>query len=411
VTTTIKKTHSHDHSDSHTHSSVNADVSQTHFPCEQCGADLLYSPDEQQLVCNYCGFQNAIPLNYQEIKEYDFNSALHELERLKHGGKNGSVSLIQCPSCAAEFTLEEKFSADCPFCGTPVVTSTEHARFIQPESLLPFTITDKQAVDAFDDWVGSLWFAPSALKRISRRNEKLTGVYLPYWTYDSKTQNSYRGQRGIVYYERQVYYAVIDGRRVRQVRSVPRVRWTSVSGHISLYFDDVLIGASKTLPRSIIDHLEPWDLDQLAPYSEAYLSGFHSELYQITVDQGFLQAKNIMDRQIDHAVRRDIGGDQQRVSQVNTQHHDTTFKHLLLPVWSATFKYRGKIYRYVINGRSGKIHGERPYSFIKILFAVLILVTIIGTGLYFLEKSGAFEKGRYSSHSIQNTTLAIFDKT
>ena len=218
------------------------------------------------------------------------------------------------------------------------------------------------------------------------------------------------GNGGVVYYERQVYYAVIDGRRVRQVRSVPRVRWTPVSGHLRLYFDDVLIGASKTLPRSIIDHLEPWDLDQLAPYSEAYLSGFHSELYQVTVDQGFMQAKNIMDRQIDHAVRRDIGGDQQRVSHVNTQHEETTFKHLLLPVWSAAFKYHGKTYRYVVNGRSGKIHGERPYSFIKILFAVVILVTIIGTGLYFLEKSGAFEKGRYSSYSTQPASL-IVDKT
>ena len=387
--TSIKKTHSQQHSH---HSSDTGKLSQTHFPCEQCGADLTYSPEEQQLVCDYCGFQNEIPVSYQEIKEYNFKTALHELERLKHGGNNATISIIQCPSCAAEFTLENEFSADCPFCGTPVVTSTEHARFIQPESLLPFKITDEQAIDAFDQWVGSLWFAPSKLKKISRRDERLTGVYLPYWTYDSDTKSSYRGQRGIVYYEQQVYYTVVDGRRVRQQRSVARVRWTPVSGHVSQFFDDILIGASKTLPRNIIDQLEPWDLDNLAPYSEAYLSGFHSELYQITVDQGYMQAKNIMDRHIDNAVRRDIGGDKQRVSTVNTQHYDTTFKHLLLPVWSAAFKYRKKTYRYVINGRSGKIHGERPYSFIKIFFVVLVSLSLLGTGLYFLEKSGAFEQ-------------------
>ncbi len=387
--TSIKKTHSHQHS----HQSSEKDtLSQTHFPCEQCGADLLYSPDEELLVCDYCGFKNSIPVSYQEIKEYDFNTALNELERLKHGGDNSTISIIQCPSCAAEFSLEEEFSADCPFCGTPVVTSTDHARFIQPESLLPFRITDKQAVAAFDQWVASLWFAPSKLKKISRRNEKLTGVYLPYWTYDSKTENRYRGQRGTIYYERQVYYAVIDGRRVRQVRSVPRIRWRPVSGHISLHFDDILIGASKTLPRTIIDHLEPWDLHNLVPYSEAYLSGFHSELYQVTVDKGFMQAKNIMNRHIDHAVRRDIGGDQQRVAKIDTQHYNTTFKHLLLPIWSAAFKYRGKTYRYVINGRNGKIHGERPYSFVKITLAAIAFVIALGTGLYFLEKSGAFKQ-------------------
>ena len=385
----------------HNHSTQDREkssLSQTHFPCEQCGADLIYSPDEQELVCEYCGFRNTIPVSYQEIKEYDFQTALHELERLKHSDKRGDVGIIKCPSCAAQFSLEDEFSADCPFCGTPVVTSTDHVRFIHPESLLPFSITNAQAIAAFDEWIGSLWFAPSELKKISNREDKLTGVYLPYWTYDSQTENSYRGQRGTVYYERQVFHVVIDGRRVRQVRSIPRIRWRPVSGHVSLYFDDILIGASKTLPRSIIDHLAPWDLHNLVPYSESYLSGFHSELYQVTVDQGFMQAKNIMDYQIDRAVRRDIGGDQQRVANVNTQHYDTTFKHLLLPVWSAAFKYRGKTYRYVVNGRNGKVHGERPYSIVKIVFASVLVLSLAAGGFYVLKKSGAFDNIQTYDH-------------
>lgn len=396
--TLIKNTHSH------SNSSSQDTLSQTHFPCEQCGADLIYSPAKQQLVCDYCGFQNVISVSHEEIKEYNFKTALQELERLKHNTDKTTISIIQCPSCAAEFSLEEEFSANCPFCGTPVVTSTEHARFIQPESLLPFRITDEQAIAAFDQWVKSLWFAPSRLKKISQRDEKLTGVYLPYWTYDSNTENSYRGQQGTLYYERQIYYAYIDGRRVRKVRSIPKIRWRPVSGHISLHFDDILIGASKTLPRKIIDHLEPWDLHHLVPYSEAYLSGFHSELYQVTVDKGFMQAKNIMNYRIDNVVRRDIGGDQQRVSTINTQHYQTTFKHLLLPIWSAAFQYRGNTYRYVINGRNGKIHGERPYSIVKIIFTIIVFIIIIGTGVYFLEKSDAFKKmdNYYSLTSSSN---------
>lgn len=144
------KNHSHDHNHQHKHTSVNSDVSQTHFPCEQCGADLTYSPDSQDLVCSYCGFQNDIPVGYQPIIEHDFQTALNELDRLKHVDKNAAISVIRCPSCAAQFSLEDEFSGDCPFCGTPVVTSTDHARFIQPESLLPFSITEQQAVAAFD---------------------------------------------------------------------------------------------------------------------------------------------------------------------------------------------------------------------------------------------------------------------
>jgi hypothetical protein len=184
---------------------------------------------------------------------------------------------------------------------------------------------------------------------------------------------------------------VVNGRRVQRVRTVPRIRWTPVAGRVDLHFDDVLIGATKTLPRTIIDHLQPWDLDNLVPYSEEYISGFRSEIYQVTVDQGFLQAENIMEHKIHQAIRYDIGGDHQRISAVNTQHDDTTFKHVLLPVWSAAFDYRGKTYRYVINGRNGTIQGERPYSFIKIGLAVITAIAAMLALLYVMESQGVFE--------------------
>jgi hypothetical protein len=49
-----------------------------------------------------------------------------------------------------------------------------------------------------------------------------------------------------------------------------------------------------------------------------------------------------------------------------------TFKHVLLPVWLAAYKYRGKSYRFVVNGRTGAVQGERPWSAWKIAFAVIL---------------------------------------
>jgi hypothetical protein len=66
---------------------------------------------------------------------------------------------------------------------------------------------------------------------------------------------------------------------------------------------------------------------------------------------------------------------------VNTVVNDVTFKHILLPVWLAAYKYRGQTYRFVVNGRTGRVQGERPYSVWKIGFAVvvgLILALIAG---------------------------------
>jgi len=310
---------------------------------------------------------------------------------LELGGARRVISILKCPSCAAQFQLKpNEHAGDCPFCGAPAVISTDHVRHIHPESLLPFLILHKQAQEIFDNWIGSLWFAPSALKDKSKRDEKLTGIYLPYWTYDSQTETGYQGMRGTTYYDRQVYTTIVNGRPVRQVRMVPRIRWTPVSGHVALHFDDVLIGATKTLPRTIIDQLHPWDLENLVPYTEAYLSGFRSELYQVTLDQGFNYARKKMDNMINHAIRRDIGGDHQRISGKRVQHYDTTFKHLLLPVWSAAFRYRQKPYRFVINGRNGQIQGERPYSIVKIISAILVALIVIISVVYVADDIGLF---------------------
>lgn len=365
---------------------------QENFSCKNCGSDLVYSPASQDLLCRNCGNHYPVMTSTKPIHEYDFKQAINELSRLRHKASNDTlIPVIHCPSCGAEFSFKKtEHAGECPYCATPVIAGTAEARFIVPRSLLPFTIEKKQASQIFDDWIGSRWFAPSSLKDHSKRNEKLVGIYLPYWTYDSQTYNQYRGQRGITYYDRQVYSTVVNGRRVQQVRMVPRIRWTPVAGNINVHFDDVLIGATKTLPRTIINHLQPWDLQNLVPYSEEYISGFRSEIYQVTVDQGFLQAENVMERKIHQKIRFDIGGDHQRISAVDTQHEKTSFKHVLLPVWSAAFKYRGKTYRYVINGRNGTIQGERPFSFIKIALAVVAAITVMLALLFLMEQQGSF---------------------
>ena len=43
-----------------------------------------------------------------------------------------------------------------------------------------------------------------------------------------------------------------------------------------------------------------------------------------------------------------------------------------MTVWLAAYQYRGQTYRFVVNGQTGKVQGERPYSAIKIAFAVVV---------------------------------------
>ncbi len=354
------------------------------FPCNHCGGDLAYAIGTDDLRCSYCGRHHEIDIPDVEIEEINLPKGLERLEKTRQLGTTETV--LKCPNCAAQFDMDEHVhSGDCPFCGTSVVTSTGQVHEFSPQAVLPFAITRDEAFEAYTKWIAGRWFAPSKLKNYARESKSLKGVYIPYWTYDSDTVTSYAGQRGDVYYVRQNVTVMENGRYVRRSRMVPKIRWTSVQGRTDRHFDDLLIGATRTLPRKITDWLEPWDLQNLVPYTEEYLSGFQSEVYQVALDEGFTHAERIMQQVIRGDVNHAIGGDQQRIVRLHTNHTDTTFKHVLLPLWTAAFTFKNKTYRFVVNGRNGKTRGERPYSIIKIAIAGVTAAVVIGTGTFALQ--------------------------
>ena len=169
---------------------------------------------------------------------------------------------------------------------------------------------------------------------------------------------------------------------------VEKVRWTPVRGHLSRLFDDVLVLASRSLPSWITDRLEPWDLHDLRAYTEGYLSGFQSEAYQVPLDEGFGVAHGRMRAELQRDVMAAIGGDLQRIDRMEVHHDGPTFKHVLLPVWLAAYRYRGRSFRFVINGRTGEVEGERPYSAAKIAFAIALALLVAALLAWFQIQQG-----------------------
>jgi len=348
------------------------------FTCKSCGAPLRFSPISNTLLCEFCATKESIEPSNQEIKEYSLQEALRFLETHKEKSIDKEVT---CNKCSATFTLTPySVSSNCPYCNTPTIT--EFVKEITPKSLLPFQISQKEAQKLFKKWVGSLWFAPSKLKKILDGNKKLKGYYLPHWTYDAETETRYRGERGDVYYVQVERRVVINGREERQLVREARIRWTPVAGSVENFFDDITIGASQTISHTILDSLTPWNTNVLVPFNEKYLLGFDSEEYTIGLDNGFEYAKVKMAHSIRQTIRYEIGGDQQRINNMDTKYYNTTYKNVLFPIWTAEFNWNNKIYNYAINGQSGKVIGERPYSWTKIITLALFVATIIGTVVY-----------------------------
>ncbi len=362
------------------------DGAEHRFPCHQCGADMRFDPNAGNLTCDHCGAVEEIddgPWRGGAIKELDFRRALTaDLP----DAEMQETRISKCPNCGAEveFTGEDHAS-ECPFCATPVVIGTGTQRHIKPKGVLPFALSERDARHAMTRWMGNLWFAPNGMKQYVRAGRRMQGIYVPFWTYDADTKSSYRGERGTVYYETRRVTVTINGKRQTRNQQVPKIRWTPKSGRVARFFDDVLVLASRSLPKAYTDALAPWDLSALEPYSPEYLAGFRAEGYAVTLEEGFVEARDIMNRTILRDVKFDIGGDRQRVHDIDTTVKDVTFKHILLPVWLAAYKYRGKTYRFVVNARTGAVKGDRPWSVWKILFAAIaaaILAGVIGYLVY-----------------------------
>ena len=54
-----------------------------------------------------------------------------------------------------------------------------------------------------------------------------------------------------------------------------------------------------------------------------------------------------------------------------------TFKHVLLPVWIAAYRYNGKVYRFLVNGQTGEVVGVAPWSVAKIAATVALAILVV----------------------------------
>ena len=342
--------------------------------CKDCGALLQYEPGIQKLACKYCGAQNDIltdtKVTIEEIKYQDFISNKINQEEKQ------TVSTVKCNNCGAITTLKPNITSDnCAFCASPlIIQGGTTSTVIKPKYLLPFKIDDKNAQATFIKWLNSLWFAPNDLKKYATQNERLKGLYMPYWTYDADSTTDYEGERG------EYYYTGSGKHRTRHTR------WYDANGTVQNTFDDVCVLASQSLPDHVTRALEPWDLNNLTPYKEGFVSGFQTECYQTDVQQGFDLSKSVMEETIKTTIRQQIGGDTQRINTMHVVYRDITFKHILLPIWISAYKYNTKVFHFIINGRSGEVQGQRPYSAIKIALAVITVLVIVGV-IYSLSQN------------------------
>lgn len=346
---------------------------ETDKKCPQCGATVTFDPATGMMHCEYCGYTREVPRAAANtvIRELDFNSAIHT-ESFNWGEQKKQVQCKQCGAVTIYDALET--AAVCPFCGSTSVMPAATGNTIAPGSVCPFAITKEQAGANFQKWLKRKWFAPRKAKK-SASPEAFIGVYMPYWTYDAQTTSEFTARAGEDSTERD-----------SNGKSYTTTSWKRVSGVYQEFFDDVTVVASKRHEGSGVKDCEPFDFSKLIPYTPQVLAGFVAERYSVGLKEGWEIAQQTIQSRLKTNLEKYIKKrwDADRVDRLkfSTVYEGITYKYVLVPTWMSSFKYKDKVYQFVVNGQTGKVGGKSPLSIIRVTLFCLLLLGIFALLLY-----------------------------
>jgi len=347
------------------------------FQCRNCGAALEFDPQVHGLKCDHCDSIEVIAVQMAPEVEHDIFSAP------VNTGWDTEVRSIKCESCGASISSEQTIAGSCAFCDSPYIKEmTPDPDIIRPETVVPFKIDSRDARRRFRAWLGKGFFRPSNLKKIGRV-DMLRGVYTPFWTYDCHAFSSWTAMSGYYYYVTETYTSYQGGKAVTRTRQVRKTRWVPSSGSRDGYYDDVLVLASRGLNYELVNKIYPFHLENLEPYRPEFLSGFAAEEYAIDVRQGWGYGMQKVRRKERDMCSRAVPGDTHSNLNVNTTYQNVTYKHILLPVWVASYEYKGKRYHFLVNGQTGEVQGFAPISWAKVAGVVLAILGLVAGAVFF----------------------------
>ncbi|WP_329603729.1 hypothetical protein, partial [Nocardia seriolae] len=353
------------------------------YPCSACGAQLVFDPVGQDLLCPSCGNRSPVTAPNVPVQARELGPAMAALREMQAGQSGPQVTgewEVKCQNCGGTTGFNGSLTATrCPYCATPIQRDDVHnapAR-LPVDGVVPFLVGEKQARELVDKWVSKRWFAPSNFKKYKRIGA-FSSLYTVYFTYDADTASWYQGERGDDYQVR--VGTDEDGDPVYETRT----RWYPVAGEVGNDFADLPVLANDNLNRDRIRALEPWPVEQARAYSPEFVAGHLCRTYDHDAEQSFPEAQQRIESAIESSVRADIGGDHQRIHELNTSWNWLAYKHLLLPIWLLTVMYMNQPYQVYINGLTGEVSGDRPWSKVKIIAAILAVLAIIAAivGVY-----------------------------
>lgn len=341
------------------------------YKCPNCGGSLEFDAAKQGFGCEYClSFftETEIKQIFKKNESMKLDENVAEVEKDKQDFAE-HVNLYTCPNCGAEVIADDTTSATtCHYCHNPVILSGRLSGDYKPAKLIAFKLDKNAADEVFKNWSKKKWFLPKSFKT-EKQLEKLAGVYVPFWIADCSMK------------------ADMDaiGKRIRTWRSgdyiFTETKEYSLVRNADVFIDDLPADGSKKIEDALMEAIEPFDYNEMKPFSMSFLSGFLADKYDVDKAGVFPRIKQRAVNAADSLLRSTMKGyDSVVVTNADIRILQTDWSYVLLPVWFMNYMYKGKIYSFAINGQTGKLAGKPPLSLSRLFGfcgALAVVIAII----------------------------------
>ena len=315
------------------------------YACPKCGGRMSYLGDKRALVCDYCGHRLHEYQALQQgalVNEQDFTTALATAKG--HRWELPIERTLKCEGCGATFALPPlQVSGQCPFCGSAHVITASTGELIEPEAILPFQFEANDAIKHIRRWLDNLKFRPGDLDDRAAISPPRK-VFLPFWSFDLGGTLNWNAQ--------------VEEGYGRSKTWVPR------TGVYLVYHDDLLVSATRAVPKDVLDDLADYDPKALVPYAAELLSDTATEIYQIPLADASLVARQLALRTGQAYIQNnDLAGETYRDFLMNSSGLIIeSYRLALLPMWITRYRYKEESFLVAVNGQTGKVAGHAPRS-------------------------------------------------
>lgn len=338
------------------------------IPCPSCGNQLTYGGGKRELSCKKCGHKRGLQKDSDQVIEKKLEKAV-DFSKFQQGSMGEGAMAYSCNGCSV---ILAGYGAEaptmCPMCNSIELESVEMpGKAFTPRNILPFLLPSHRAIKILKRHLRKRrpWMNPPALFK-AYQEDRLRPIYIPVYLVDAYVRASWKAKAG--------FRIPVNTKGSITEKEV----WEPVTGYLEHLYENELLLCSSQIDGGLFDQINDFSLRDLVDYSPRYLESFPAEVTDTPGKEAVKAAESSIDDDLFGKAIRRIKGEKSKELKILSEKEALTFRHVLLPVWVASYSYKGHDYQYLINGRTGKVAGDKPLSIIRIItLAGLILLTVV----------------------------------